>query len=280
MADSYRSFRQQRHLAYESLTVLASRDDGRRLPPYPAAMSDSMDLVGDGDDVDIVRDVERVFGITISDGEAEKTLTVGQFYDLIERKCGFRAAEACLSQIAFYRLRRALREMGVADRIKPSTPISVIAPIGRGSVRRGWKLLARQSGLALPGLETSFVWRLPKWAERPLGIAIGVAAFCVLIVTHNKWPTGWTLAALLLGGPVVAIALHFIWLRLFGTIPRRIVTVGDLAREAGGHSYSYGKRAETRAIGRADRWSVLLAILRIVSGHKGAITRDTTFFAR
>jgi hypothetical protein len=243
-------------------------------------MSNSIDLVGDGDELDILRDVERVFGIAISDSEAERTLTVGQLYDLIEQKCGSRAAEACMSQIAFYRLRRALREMGVADRIEPSTPVSVLVPIGRGSIHRAWKLLARQSGLTLPLLETPFTWRLPEWAKWVPGIAIGVAAFCFLVATYKKWHPGWTLPGLFFGGPLVAIALHLIWLRVFGTIPRRIATIGDLAREAGGHSYSYGKQPETRTIGRVDRWSALLAILRIVSGHKGAITRDTTFFAR
>lgn len=43
-------------------------------------------LCGDGDDVDILTIVEEKFGITIADEEAEATRTVGDLYDLIQRK--------------------------------------------------------------------------------------------------------------------------------------------------------------------------------------------------
>ena len=85
-------------------------------------MTDSLHLVGDGDDVEVVEWVERVFGISISNRETQETLTVGQLFDLIEAKCGTSATEMCLSQVAFYRLRRALRELGAASAIEPATP--------------------------------------------------------------------------------------------------------------------------------------------------------------
>jgi hypothetical protein len=84
--------------------------------------------VGDGDDLDVVWDVERTFGIKVSDAEAERTITVGELYDLIEMKhpnTGSRTS-ACLSQMAFYRLRQAVKAMGAGGEITPRTLISVL----------------------------------------------------------------------------------------------------------------------------------------------------------
>ncbi|TYL91434.1 acyl carrier protein [Bradyrhizobium rifense] len=49
-------------------------------------MKDTLNFVGDGDDVDVIYNVERTFGIKLTDAEAEQTRTVGQLYDLIELK--------------------------------------------------------------------------------------------------------------------------------------------------------------------------------------------------
>ena len=87
-------------------------------PRYAHAMAESINL-GDLEDVEILQEVERVFGISITDREAEQTFTVGQLCDLLDAKYGGGATEVCLSQIAFHRLRRALRELGVADRSCP-----------------------------------------------------------------------------------------------------------------------------------------------------------------
>ena len=87
-------------------------------------MAESINL-GDLEDVEILQEVERVFCIPITDREAEQTFTVGRLCDLLDAKYGGGATEVCLSQIAFHRLRRALRELGVADPIVPATPVSV-----------------------------------------------------------------------------------------------------------------------------------------------------------
>lgn len=49
-------------------------------------MKDTLNLVGDGDDVDVIHGVERTFGIKLTDVEADRTRTVGQLHDLIELK--------------------------------------------------------------------------------------------------------------------------------------------------------------------------------------------------
>ena len=241
-------------------------------------MTDSLHLVGDGDDVEVVEWVERVFGISISNRETQETLTVGQLFDLIEAKCGTGATEMCLSQVAFYRLRRALRELGAASAIEPATPVSVIAAVGGGSIHRAWKQLARQSRLTLPMLETPFTGKFPKWIEWPLAVGFVVALIAGVRATRDIWSPGLTVIVGIVGVVLATVGISIVWHRVFGTVPRRILTIGDLAREAAGHSFR--DLSQKWSVSYADRWSALLAILRNISGHKLEITRDTTFFAR
>lgn len=47
----------------------------------------NLGMLGDLDDVEIVRHVELYLGISVSDAEAEAVQNVGQFYDLCRDKC-------------------------------------------------------------------------------------------------------------------------------------------------------------------------------------------------
>ncbi|MGY4496782.1 hypothetical protein ACVWYH_000709 [Bradyrhizobium sp. GM24.11] len=67
------------------------------------------------------------------------------------------------------------------------------------------------------------------------------------------------------------------WL-VFRTVPRRILTIGELAREAAGCSFAK-LTTENKECAPSDRWFALTAILRGLTGHKIAITPETTFFA-
>jgi hypothetical protein len=149
-------------------------------------MKDTLDLVGDGDDLDVIQDVERTFGIKLTDAEAERLLTVGHLHDLIElkRPSAGGGTPACLSQVAFYRLRRGITHMEIGDEIAPQTPISVLEEIEPRSISVKWRRLAESSGLELPPLETPFRpwvserWRYFSWSG---GIVYGTLG-CVV------WP--------------------------------------------------------------------------------------------
>jgi hypothetical protein len=241
-------------------------------------MADSIGLTGDLDDVEILRGVEELFGIKVTDREAEQTLTVGQLYDLIESKTGGKT-DVCLSQLAFYRLRRAFRELGIAAAVTPATPVSVVRTIQPHSIRANWKALTRQSGLELPALEAPCLFgpvSLPKWPT--------IAVFCALwLATLVVWldvlglPL-WMLFVLLFAMISLVTVLDYLRWRIVGDIPRRLATVGDLAREAAGHSF--GELSRGRKTGPSDRWFALLAGLRQISGYQPKIARDTTFFAQ
>lgn len=250
-------------------------------------MKNTLNLVGDGDDVDVAQDVEDIFAIKLTDAECERIITVGQLHDLIEEKnVDAIQTEACLSQAAFYRLRRALKSLGVDTDLTPQTPISILEEIKPRSIRRKWWLLARSAGLDLPGLETPFrSWFDPGTrADFWLGVVcfgllctMPVGVFAVLNATVGfSGHLSFLIAAIaaLVAGAVV----YGLWHLLFATVPRRLVTVGDLAREAAGASFAK-LFAEKQGSSRSDRWFALQAILRDLSGYKAEMTRDTTFFA-
>jgi hypothetical protein len=244
-------------------------------------MQDTLNLVGDGDDLDVIFDVERAFGIKLSNGEAEKPVTVGQLYDLIESKYVPTQRRACLSQAAFYRLRNAIRVLGVQSEIRPDTPITVLNEIEVGSIHRKWKVLAGHARLDLPPLEgppwPEFFERHSRLINAVLCLLL-IAAIAYMGILFPGLSGGW----LLLSVPIAAVlgtAVAYIWHRILGRVPSRIRTLGDLAREAAG--YSFEKLfVEKNGSSPHDRWFALNAILRRVSGHKRPITAGTTFFAR
>ena len=241
-------------------------------------MADTIGLTGDLDDVETLRSVEDLFGMKVTDREAEQTLTVGQLYDLIESKTGGRT-EVCLSQLAFYRLRRAFRELGIAAAVTPATPVSVVRNIQPHSIHASWKTLTRQSTLELPALEAPCLFRpvsLPKWPTIAVLSVLGFATLVVWLDVLGLPP--WILFVLLFAMMPLVAGLDFLRWRIVGDIPRRIGTVGDLAREAAGHSFR--ELSCGRKTGPSDRWFALLALLRQISGYQPKIARDTTFFAQ
>src|SRR5664280_1791729 len=233
-------------------------------------MQDSLNLTDSMDGIELVRDVERTFGISITNGEAETTLTVGQLYDLIEKKCGAGKTQACFSQIAFYQLRRALGSLDTKTVVRPDTPVSVIRRLNRGAIARAWKQLSLQSRLGLPRLETPFLAQIPVVVQF---VAItctcaGVAVFAV--ARHLGFRPGSSLLIGAFGGICLMVAAVNILDLIFRDIPRRIVTIGDLAREAAGHSYAELLQPRSGSSG-ADRWYALTAILRNISTYQRPI---------
>jgi hypothetical protein len=61
---------------YDWTTCNVCSDHGN--PSVGQNMKDTLNFVGDGDDVDVIHAVERTFGIKLTDAEAVQTRTVGQ----------------------------------------------------------------------------------------------------------------------------------------------------------------------------------------------------------
>jgi hypothetical protein len=80
-------------------------------------------------------------------------------------------------------------------------------------------------------------------------------------------------------GLALVFGFDYMWWLVFRTVSRPILTIGELAREAAGFSFTK-LTAESKECAPSDRWFALTAILRGITGRKIVITRETTFFAK
>jgi hypothetical protein len=119
-------------------------------------MPNTLGLDDDGDDVDIVRDLEASFGIRISDDEAANCHTVGDVFELLRRLLAISGGDnsGCASAMAFYRLRRAIGQTVGASKAAPATLLADIAP---NSPRRLFREIRSKTNLRLPALDFSWL---------------------------------------------------------------------------------------------------------------------------
>jgi acyl carrier protein len=103
------------------------------------------------DSVELLMSVEDKFGIRIEDSEAEKIYSVQNFVDCVYSKIITNPNEKCLTQIVFYRIRKAFRNLNLTEKeIKPETRISEL--LTQSELKENWHLLKTEIGLELPEL--------------------------------------------------------------------------------------------------------------------------------
>jgi hypothetical protein len=86
-------------------------------------MRKSLDLVGDGDELDLVLDIEHTFGVKFTDAELEACGTAGDLNQALWQHMEKRAGEGnirCINAMAFNALRRALKVAGASRNVRPS----------------------------------------------------------------------------------------------------------------------------------------------------------------
>jgi len=155
------------------------------------------------DGVELVMCVEEKFGISITDEEASKTLTVGDLKRLVRAKLEVADVAGCLTQRAFHLIRKnATGEFGVLRRdLRPDTPLETVVP--ESTRRESWQHFQ---------------------------VALGVAQFPELVRPHT---VNLTITALVLSSLLVPVwygALHPVhfgrWM-LFGAIVASAVGWGS-----------------------------------------------------
>lgn len=101
------------------------------------------------DTVELVMAFEEKFGIDIPNEDAEKIVTVRDVIDYVFARVAHdpTGRSTCLSQRAFYRLRRAAQaEFGVSrNAVRPQTPLETIVP--RENRRMAWLRLKDAAGV-------------------------------------------------------------------------------------------------------------------------------------
>ena len=103
------------------------------------------------DSVELVMSVEDKFGIRIQDSEAEKIYTVEDLIDIVFSRIIMNPTDKCLTQIVFYKIRKALRDLTSNEtQISPDLKISELFSISE--LKEKWSQLKVLVGLELPDL--------------------------------------------------------------------------------------------------------------------------------
>jgi hypothetical protein len=141
--------------------------------------------------VELVMEIEEAFGMSIPDRDAAGLETVGQVYDYILEHRFQGKQEACMSNITFYKIRRALTSVLHIPRndVRVATALENLIPDRR---RRSWFDLEKSIHLRLPKLKRPFwVILIATLVTFGLGIAaffllfmkLGANAVCVAFIT-------------------------------------------------------------------------------------------------
>jgi hypothetical protein len=112
-------------------------------------MSDVLPLVGDLDEVDLLREVERAFAVKLNPRDLEVCLTVGDLHGLLLASVpnAERSQTGCLAAKVFFKLKRAIEKQQPHRVIWPETDL--VSVTGR-HVFRWRRRCERETGLKMP----------------------------------------------------------------------------------------------------------------------------------
>lgn len=174
------------------------------------------------DGVELLMEVEETFGIAVTDEEATTARTPRMLIELVLSKLRIVRETTCLSQKAFYLLRRALMDhVGAARRaIRPDTPLHELIDTD-------------QAGQLWPNLSRTLA--VPRWPElvRPRLLVAGIHALTgiALVATFVRTLPLSFQAAVILGlaaAIVVEVAAFYVTRPWRTHVPDDMASVRDV----------------------------------------------------
>jgi hypothetical protein len=227
-------------------------------------LTNSLDLDPQDGDLELLEELEEVFAIKFEPEETRELVTVGDLHDLLARKMPLLGGKKCRTQMAFYRLRKALTVMSPQSELRPATNLS---RIGQGAPRMFFRVLERASGLRLPSLPLTRVG-IAAW------LLLFFAFVGLIVFSASGGGLASFMAAGLAFGGMILVAQHD-----RGVISEHLVTLGDLAKATSAKNYAmlsnFGGRQSNEEL-----WSALIELLAELSGalRKDEIKPSTTLF--
>jgi acyl carrier protein len=174
------------------------------------------------DSIELLVEVEKAFGISIPDQEAERIITVGDFHNSVWQHLEGKHSDTCHSQSLFYQLRQSFVDLFKFSRqeINLNTSMNEIFP--NANRRQIYLSFANANKFTLPDLV------LPKqWAAflNTFGLITILGGLILSIVLINFFDsTKWTLLF-----PVIGIILTYFASEMLK--PKRTVIHPSLIRD-------------------------------------------------
>ena len=221
------------------------------------------------DTVGFVCDIEKCFGISIPDDDAEEIGTVGDLYDYLRKTIPSRPAERCLTAHVFYRLRRSLMHLTGRPRttIRPDTLLSELMP--KPGRRQRWAALETHLGLELPRLIRPPVVRRTILLAVCVVLCVGLAAGFYGTLGDRRWLLVPWVAFPLAG---IAAVLAVLLTRPLAIAFPGCATVGDLTR------FVWAKNCASSGTSDSQIWEAIVSILSETVGmDPSLVTRELRF---
>ncbi len=226
-------------------------------------MPNTLGLDDDLDAVEVLCDLERIFDVKVSDEEAVRVLTVGEFHDLLLSKISANEAERkCPSAMTFYRIRSALRRLGYGQDLIPASDMRIL--------ERGW------TKSNLERLEEEFGLHLPVAQLTRGGCVASLCFFFVALAGVYSLQPG--IPSVLLGSLFGLVASVIIMYIDPGKLPINCTTLADFTKETTALNYGFLIKMGARHSSE-DIWENLVTVLSRYAYPlpKSEITRETYF---
>jgi hypothetical protein len=224
-------------------------------------MADVLPLAGDGDELDLIREVERAFAIRFADRDLEACYTVGDLHGLILAAVPHaeRTDATCLAAMAFFRLRWAIEAEHPGRVIRLATPLADLT--GRFGADSWLDRLRRRTGLRMPTPALGATGCILNLA------AVAGSAACVAI-------QGWLGLVLALPLLAASVSVSGCWL---SALPKPTATVGDLARAVAALNVS-ALAGRDQPVRTREIWTALQAIIQDNLALTAPVQPTTRFF--
>jgi acyl carrier protein len=236
--------------------------------------------------VEIVMDVEEIFGISLPDTRLSEMRTVGELCDCIIDILGREKEGAALSDSVFLRLCEAIQSVKGTEQgqISADTRLSELFPFwGR---KRAWKRLEKSLGLPLPPTQPPGVVRtIVLVVSIVLGWVLGLSILFDLIPPRTVQSSGTVSVLVAVFGLVLGfLAICLCWLvgcwltlPLARFWPKNLRTVGDLSQLILEKYYGKVVKKEQR-FNPEEVWNILRRIVAAVLGvDQSQVTREARF---
>ncbi len=238
--------------------------------------------------LDFRRDIDRTFGVKLTDEEVGTFETVGDVFAVVRSRLnGIERSDAlpCLTAATFYALRRALLVHNPGANTSPKSLLG--DSITAKNPKKVWRDLEEHSQLSLPSLQPTKASEIVALMMVIISVLIGgfialehlsidferITAFLALGLLGNM---ALALFVSLMAGLVLACVTSALGPK---EIPKEIKTVGDLAEATAKLNLSsYAKRFG--AVRNRDVWASLVWIIQEFGWPKIPINADTRFFPK